>query len=414
MKIRIMFSTVLIIGLFTLVQAGYCQTSTTSEAPTQTSSSTQVEPEITQEEAHQQAEASTPDPQQVFDITNSGIVYGILKDGVAAWIASLDGSRDQWGNEVSTVYVTASRPDVVPASLQTFLLSFYKDNPTIGLAYGPEGVKEAESTLEDAYQEAVDEKAESLYQDAVDKAEEEQAALEQQQQEEEENNDSEDVPPLDDDNDNGDDNPDDDEEPVDDDDEEPVTAATISSISPSDFELGSSQQTLDIVGENFGTEASEVTVDFSNGYTGIVPDSVTETSIKVKVPSDFVAGTDITVTVNKGETTTSGVLITARPSIASISPTTLRDNESLIIKGYGFDTNTSGNNVIYFEALDSETNGNVDFHRTATSAEFLSTSNQSQLSIKIPISAETVGDYTVTVKVSELDASGSETITFSE
>ena len=421
MKTRIQVMMALILGLSLFVQCGVCQTSTTSTpttsstgATSSTSTPIQVDPAITPEEAHEQAVSETPNPQQVFDLTNSGIVYGILKEGVAAWLASLEGNHDQWGNEVSTVYVSATRPDVVPASLQTFLLSYYKDNPTIGLAYGPEGVKEAETQLDKAYNEAIEGKADQLYQDAVDEAAAEQEALEQQQEEDEQNSDetddSEDVPPLDDDTDNGDDT-DTGDDTGNDEDEDPVTAANITSISPSDFEITSTSQVLDIIGEGFGTDASVVTVDFSNGFKGIVPDSVTETSIKVKVPAEFIAGTDISVTVNKAETVSSGVLITARPTISSVSPTTVRDNETLIIKGYGFNTNSASANTIIFDAVDDDLN--VDSDKPAKTAEFISTSNQSQLTVQVSVSSETVGEYIVTVITNELEAGGSETITCS-
>ena len=387
-----------VILCFLITNIAFAQSSTNTSTTTSTGSTgttTQVEPvepEITEEEAQQQALDDTAPPQQVFDLTNSGVVYGILQEGVAAWIAQMDGNIDEWGNERSSVYVSATRPDVVPASLQTFLLAYYKDNPTIGLAYGPDGIIEAEGQLEDHFNETVKNRGDKLYQDAVDKAEEET----KKKQEEADN--AEDVPPLDDDEDNGED-----------DEEEEEPSATISSISPSDFDISGSTQTIDITGKAFGTETTGITVSFSNGFEGIKPDSVSDSLVTITVPSDFIAGEKIGVTITKNGETTDPVTITARATLDSVSPTEIKNGDTLTVKGYGFDHTTASNNVVLF-AINSET----IFELTADSANFLSADKCAQLTLSVDSSEITTVDHTITVITNNLAANGSDTVTFTE
>lgn len=113
------------------------------------------EPTMTREDAISAAHSELEEPGAVKDLTNAGVVYSQLSEGVSAWVASLNGNRDQFGNEVTASYVTASRPDVVPASLQTFLLGYYKGDKKIGLAFGPEGVSSATFSVQDAYNGSV-------------------------------------------------------------------------------------------------------------------------------------------------------------------------------------------------------------------------------------------------------------------
>lgn len=402
--------TVLIVLIFA-VQPVFSQSSTSTPTTTGTTGTVPpATPAITQEEANAQAVAETPPPQQVFDIANSGVVYGLLSEGVSAWIAQLGGNTDKWGNELSTAYVSATRPDVVPASLQTFLLAYYKDNPTIGLAYGPEGIKEAETALDQHFNEVVAGRADEIYNDAVEEAQAEADAQQQQEEEEaadettepdvndSEADNSEDVPPLDD-NDNGEETPPDE---VDD------GTVTIASISPSDFEITSTPQKLDITGNGFGTDPAAITVDFSNGMSGTVPDSVSNTSMTVTVPDRFEAGADIAVTVNIDGETTSGVTITARPSVESVSRVEIFPSASILILGYGFASTASGNTVL-FEAT---TEGREDIILTPNTSDFLS-SFKCQLRLdSMKVSAETTGTYNLIVTSGGQQASGSTAVEF--
>jgi hypothetical protein len=112
-------------------------------------------PVISREDAIKDAKAKLEEPGPVRDLTDPGVVYSQLSEGVSAWISSLEGNRDSFGNEVTGSYVTASRPDVVPASLQAFLLGYYKGDNKIGLAFGPDGVASATSEIQNAYNESV-------------------------------------------------------------------------------------------------------------------------------------------------------------------------------------------------------------------------------------------------------------------
>jgi len=104
--------------------------------PTPTAPTTPPAPTLTMAEAVQQAQGQLPPPPPIYDLTDPGIVYGTLAAGVQAWIATLGGNRDAFGNLVTGTYAGAVRPDVVPASLQTFLLQYYNGDPNIGLAFG--------------------------------------------------------------------------------------------------------------------------------------------------------------------------------------------------------------------------------------------------------------------------------------
>lgn len=401
-----------LIILILAVQPAFSQSSTSSPTTTATTgavtSPAPVTPAITKEEANAQALAETPPPQHVFDLANSGVVYGLLSEGVSAWIASLGGNTDQWGNERSSVYQSATRPDVVPASLQTFLLAFYKDNPTIGLAYGPEGIKEAETALDKHFNEVLSGRADEIYNTAVEEAEAAaQAEAEAQQQEQEaadetttpDVNDSENVPPLDDNSDNGED-----PEP----DEVDNSPATITSISPSDFDITSTPQKLDITGTGFGTDASAVTIDLSNGITGLVPDSVSDTSLTVTLPDRFEAGTDIAISINKNDEVTSGVTITARPTVESLSRTQFIPSSSLAIYGYGFKAGTTSATTILFEAT---TDGREDFELTPDNVDFLASSLKSQIRIdSMKVTADTTGTYNLIVISNGEQASGTNAV----
>ena len=171
---------------------------TPTPTPTQT---TPPAPTITMQEAVNQAQSQLPPPPPIYDLTDPGIVYSTLREGVNAWIATLGGNTDQFGNQVTGTYVTATRPDVVPASLQAFLLQYYADDPAVGLAYGPEGVQEALLATQDDYNDRVSQLAVALYDNSIEAA-----------------NTSENVPPLDN-SDNGNGNAADDDDDDDDDDD---------------------------------------------------------------------------------------------------------------------------------------------------------------------------------------------------
>ena len=133
--------------------------------------SSSAEPSLTPEEATKQAQGQINAPPTVYDLTNPGIVYSKLGEGVSAWRATLKGSANEWGVDTSPVAVQGStRPDVVPASLQAFLLQYYKDHPQIGLAFGPTGVESAVEQLQNNYNTAVSELAHNLLNNSISEA----------------------------------------------------------------------------------------------------------------------------------------------------------------------------------------------------------------------------------------------------
>ena len=317
------------VGLLMWVpQAALAQTQTTTAPPS---------PTITQQDAVNQAQNQIAAPPTVFDITDPGIVYGQLREGVDAWIASLKGPTDTWGNQTSDVYVTAVRPDVVPASLQAYLLTHYKDHPTIGLAIGPEGVDSAVTQLQDDYNTNVSNLANNIYNTAV-----QEAINNAEQENQNQANNSENIPPLDN-NDNGNenDNNSNNEDP-------PAGAPRISSISPTTITLAAGTKTIDINGENFGTDAEVVKVNFTNGTKDLQPSSVSDTAMSVTLPDDFIAGKDITVTVTVGEETSAGVNISAQPTISQILPQAVIEEDTINISGFGFDHVQDAGNVLTF------------------------------------------------------------------
>jgi len=161
---------------------------------------------ITKEDAIKEAKSQLKEPGAVKDLTNPGVVYTQLSEGVSAWIASLDGNRDQFGNEITSSYVSATRPDFVPASLQTFLLNYYKDNNEINLAFGLDGVQAATKTVQDSYNNSVTKLADEIMAAGNSDSDSDDS---------DDSDNSEDVPELDndddsdDDSDNNDDNDDD-------------------------------------------------------------------------------------------------------------------------------------------------------------------------------------------------------------
>jgi len=70
----------------------------------------------------------------VYDGSDPGLVYGQLREAVEAWRASLGYASDQWGNALTSSYVTAGRPDFVPEPLFQFLLSFYASDLNVLIA----------------------------------------------------------------------------------------------------------------------------------------------------------------------------------------------------------------------------------------------------------------------------------------
>jgi len=155
-------ATVLVLLLCLVVPVGAQSTGAT------TTTSSPPAPSITPAQATEQAASQVNKPPTVYDLTDPGIVYGMLGEGVAAWRATLTGSPNEFGVDTAPVAVQGStRPDVVPASLQAFLLQYYKDNPNVGLAFGPAGVDAAIAQLQDDYNAAVSALADQIYQGAV-------------------------------------------------------------------------------------------------------------------------------------------------------------------------------------------------------------------------------------------------------
>jgi hypothetical protein len=135
---------------------------TGTESETSTAPEATPVPLMTMEEAIAEAKQQLTEPPPVYDLTNAGIVYGMLSEGVAAWKATLQGNPNEWGIDVGGPVVSSVRPDVVPASLQTFLLQYYKDHPEVGLAFGLDGIEVATQQLADAYNQSVLDLAEKI------------------------------------------------------------------------------------------------------------------------------------------------------------------------------------------------------------------------------------------------------------
>ena len=73
----------------------------------------------------------------MIDLNDAGLVFGVLREGVDAWRASLGYATDSWGNQISEGYVEARRPDFVCEGLRAFLKNYYKDNPSLYASLGP-------------------------------------------------------------------------------------------------------------------------------------------------------------------------------------------------------------------------------------------------------------------------------------
>lgn len=142
------------------------ETNTAEETPS--TPEVPQEPAMTMEEAIAEAKQQLTEPPPVYDLTNPGVVYGMLGEGVAAWKATLTGSPNEWGVDTNGAALSSTRPDVVPASLQTFLLGFYKDSPEIGLAFGLDGIASATQQLADAYNQSVLDLADKIIKDSED------------------------------------------------------------------------------------------------------------------------------------------------------------------------------------------------------------------------------------------------------
>jgi len=123
--------------------------------------------ELTMLDATAQAQNQIPEPPPVVDVSDPGVVYTKLSAGVNAWRATLDGPTDQWGNAMTSCYVSALRPDFVPASLQAFLLQYYAGSSEVALGMGPGGVASTTLALQQDWQQAVDALANQLYEQAA-------------------------------------------------------------------------------------------------------------------------------------------------------------------------------------------------------------------------------------------------------
>lgn len=90
---------------------------------------------IDMEKIRQQAEGAVPPPANVIDLSAldaAGQVYGQMADLVAKWVATLPGSHDQYGNEITPGYQNARQPDFVPDELKAFIQKHLKEHPELG------------------------------------------------------------------------------------------------------------------------------------------------------------------------------------------------------------------------------------------------------------------------------------------
>jgi hypothetical protein len=152
----------------------------------------------------------------------------------------------------------------------------------------------------------------------------------------------------------------------------PVAAKpTIENISPTSGKAGDS---VSITGVNYSTVASENEVKF-NGVTATVR-SASATRLVVTAPQNGTTGTVTLKVKNSDLTTGPNFTYTLPPSFTSLSPTSGKVGDTVIINGTNFST-TIADNVIQFNSPNGPVNG------TVTSA------TATQIKVTVPQTAKT-------------------------
>ena len=124
--------------------------SSEAESPTSNSSDTQSSTvKMTMEDALAKAESEIKQPPVVYNVTDPALVYSELRPYVDQWRDSLPVPTNKWGVDTSSsVIVSSSRPDFVPAKLISFIMSaLAKDGKAAAL--GLDGAATARKDLED-------------------------------------------------------------------------------------------------------------------------------------------------------------------------------------------------------------------------------------------------------------------------
>lgn len=101
-------------------------TAPTSGSPPPAAEPTPAEPPVVDDGSlRAKAEASVPPVPAILDLSApdaAAIVFSRHGDVVAAWIATLGGSRDAYGNEITPGYMGARQPDFLDEGLKSFLM----------------------------------------------------------------------------------------------------------------------------------------------------------------------------------------------------------------------------------------------------------------------------------------------------
>ncbi len=90
--------------------------------------------------ARAEAERGLPPPLPVVRIDRPEFVFSgadpVIAAGVQAWLATLEGPHDKYGNFMGPGYVGSSRPDSVNSQLIAFLANFCKDKRLVAINEG--------------------------------------------------------------------------------------------------------------------------------------------------------------------------------------------------------------------------------------------------------------------------------------
>lgn len=303
-------------------------TGNTSDPPPTAPPSTPTTPPPDWGEKAKELEASAPPVPKVMDVTDAGLVFTQLREGVDAWRATLGGTTDPWGNEITEGYVEARMPDFVNDALQAFLKEFYKDKGIVLVA----GRQAAEATLADLQNEH--------NQKIVDELTKQQEDWVASQPPTPPSTGPEDIPEI----------PPDDPDPVDPTD--PTTGAIeITSVSPASLTATTQPVDLSIAGSGFGTVASDNRVELSGTAGSLTVMEATSSTLAVRTPGGLVAGSPVKVVVWVDGVSSNEYDITINPSIESIAQGgTVTDavdpTQTIEIRGAGFSTEQSGNQVM--------------------------------------------------------------------
>lgn len=302
-------------------------TSTTTDPPSTPPTTPSTPPPDWNAKA-QELEGSAPPVPTVFDVTNAGVVFTQLREGVDAWRASLGATTDPWGNEISEGYMEARMPDFVNEALIAFLQDYYKDKGIV-LVAGPQAAEATLASLQNDHNQKI-----------VDELVRQQTDWETSHPPTPPSTGPEDVPEL---------------PPADDPPTEPTDptsgAIQITSVSPNSLTLTSAPVDLTIAGEGFGTVASDNRVELSGSSGSLTVMEATSSSLSVRTGDGLVAGAPVKVVVWVGGVSSNEYDITLNPSVSSVaqggqSTNSVDPTQTIEVKGAGFSSEQSGNQVM--------------------------------------------------------------------